>query len=88
MFHVQPDRSLLVYCPQNDLTLSLPDIKALDLFTAKVFVDDKSNFAVVSVREENIVGEGESAGYQHFLLFPQCFQNLYSLEMPEIRFHL
>ena len=24
-------------------------------------------------RVENIVGEGENAGYQHFLLFPQCF---------------
>ena len=23
---------------------------------------------------ENIVGIGENAGYQHFLLFPQCFQ--------------
>ena len=23
---------------------------------------------------ENIVGNGENAGYQHFLLFPQCFQ--------------
>ena len=25
---------------------------------------------------ENIVGKGENAGYQHFLLFPQCFQKL------------
>ena len=24
--------------------------------------------------EENIVGKGENAGYQHFLLYPQCFQ--------------
>ena len=24
--------------------------------------------------EENIVGKGENAGNQHFLLFPQCFQ--------------
>ena len=23
---------------------------------------------------ENIVGKGENAGHQHFLLFPQCFQ--------------
>ena len=22
---------------------------------------------------ENMVGKGENAGYQHFLLFPQCF---------------
>ena len=25
---------------------------------------------------ENIVGNGENAGYQHFLLFPQCFQKV------------
>ena len=25
-------------------------------------------------RVENFVGKGENAGYQHFLLFPQCFQ--------------
>ena len=24
---------------------------------------------------EKIVGKGENAGYQHFLLFPQCFEN-------------
>ena len=24
---------------------------------------------------EKIVGKGENAGYQHFLLFPQCFQH-------------
>ena len=23
---------------------------------------------------ENLVGKAENAGYQHFLLFPQCFQ--------------
>ena len=23
---------------------------------------------------EKIAGKGENAGYQHFLLFPQCFQ--------------
>ena len=25
-------------------------------------------------RVENILGKGENAGNQHFLLFPQCFQ--------------
>ena len=31
---------------------------------------------IISVfdRVENIVGKGENAGYQLFLLFPQCFQ--------------
>ena len=28
----------------------------------------------VSGRVQNIVGKIENAGYQHFLLFPQCFQ--------------
>ena len=27
-------------------------------------------------RAENIVGKEENAGYQHFLLFPQCFQKV------------
>ena len=26
---------------------------------------------------ENKVGKGENAGYQHFLLFPQCFQKAF-----------
>ena len=26
---------------------------------------------------ENIVGKGENAGYQHFLLFPRCFQKAF-----------
>ena len=44
----------------------------------KDFADDKIivtyliNF--VLGRVENIVGKGENAGYQHFLLFPQYFQ--------------
>ena len=25
---------------------------------------------------ENIVGKGENAGHQHFLLYPKCLQNL------------
>ena len=33
---------------------------------------------IISVfdRVENIVGKGESAGYQHFLLFLQCFKKV------------
>ena len=31
---------------------------------------------IISIFEsvENIVGKGENAGYQHFLLFQQCFE--------------
>ena len=43
----------------------------------KAFADDKFCVAkmVISVfdRVENIVGRGENAGHQHFLLFTQCF---------------
>ena len=57
---------------------SLPNDKFLDLSKLKAFADDKINvteklkfvFGIV----ENIVRKGENAGYQHFLLFPQCFQ--------------
>ena len=30
---------------------------------------------------ENIVGTGENAGYRHFLLFPECFQNFLSVKV-------
>ena len=36
-------------------------------------VNEKLKF--VLGRVENIVGKGENAGYQHFLLFQQYFQN-------------
>ena len=56
----------------------LPDEKILGLPKLKAFVDDKSNVTknikVVFHRIENTVGKEEKAGYQHFLLFPQCFQ--------------
>ena len=38
----------------------------------KINVNQKLNFDIG--RLENIVGKGENAGYQHFLLFPQGFQ--------------
>ena len=45
----------------------------------KAFADDKFNLAeklkyVLGRVEENFVGKGENAGYQHFLIFQQCFQ--------------
>ena len=59
---------------------SLPNDKKLNLTKLKAFADDKSHVTemMISVfgRIENIVEKGENAGYQHFLLFPQCFQQL------------
>ena len=57
---------------------SLPNDKFLDSTNFKAFADDKSNVGKIIIslldRVENIVGKGENAGYQHFLLFPHCFQ--------------
>ena len=56
----------------------LPDDKILPLSKLKAFADD--NFIVAQIakfffnRVENIVEKGENADFQHFLLFPQCFQ--------------
>ena len=50
----------------------------LDWPKLKAFADDKINVTqtlkFVLGRKEKIVGKGENAAYQHFLLFPQCFQ--------------
>ena len=33
---------------------------------------------------ESIVGKGENAGYQHFLLLPQCLQKIISPELLKV----
>ena len=52
----------------------------LHLSKMKAFAEDKINMTqklkFFLGKIENIVGNGENAGYQHFLLFPQCFQRL------------
>ena len=43
----------------------------------KAFADKKLNIDKMTIsvleRVESTEGKGENAGYQHFLLFPQCF---------------
>ena len=60
---------------------SLQNDKILDWSKMKAFADDKINVTeklrFVLEKVENIVGKGENAGHQHFLLFPQCFQKAY-----------
>ena len=55
----------------------IPNDKLLDWFKLKAFTDDKIKELKVMIfvfdRVENIVVKGENVGYQHFLLFPQCF---------------
>ena len=56
----------------------LPNDKILDENKLKSICGRQITFffeMMISIfdRIENTVGEGENAGYQHFLLFPQCF---------------
>ena len=57
---------------------SFPNTKFLDWSKLKELADDKINvnekLKFVSERVENNLGQGENAGYQHFLLFHKCFQ--------------
>ena len=61
---------------------TLPEDNLFGLPKLKAFVDDKldvtENIKVVVHRIENIAGKEENAGYQHFLLFPQCLQKAFS----------
>ena len=61
-----------------NLLNSLPNDKFLDVIKLKAFADDELNVAKTTIflfdRAENTVGKEENAGYQHFLLFPQCFR--------------
>ena len=50
---------------------SLPNNKILDQFK---FKDETEKLKFVSEMVENSLAEGENAGYQHFHLFPKCFQ--------------
>ena len=56
---------------------SLPNGKNFRLYEIERISDDQLNVAKMTIflfeRAVNTVGKGENAGYQHFLLFPQCF---------------
>ena len=74
--------------PLADKISPLPDDKILGLPKLKAFAGYKSNFTqnikVVFHRIENIVGKEENAGYQNFLLFPQCFQKAFSFSASKV----
>ena len=63
--------------------------KILDYSKLKAFADDKINVAKMMIslsdRVENIARKGENAGYQHFLLFPQCFQKTFFFRVVKSR---
>ena len=57
--------------------------RLLDITKLKISADNKINEAQIMIsvfdRVENIVRKGGNAGYQHFLLFPQCVQKRFFL---------
>ena len=65
--------------PTNLFNL-IPNSTFLDVTILKALADYKLNVAKMTIslfdRAENTVGKGENAGYQHFLLNPQCFPKL------------
>ena len=68
---------------------SLPNDKFLDWSELEELADNKINVTkklkFASRRVENIVGKGENAGYQHFLLFLQCFLKAFFLRVIKSR---
>ena len=61
---------------------SLPSDKFLNLSKLQAFGDNKINVTeklkFVFARVEIIVGKGENAGNQHFLVFPRFFKPSFS----------
>ena len=59
---------------------SLPNVKVLDWSKLKAFPDNRPNVTQKLnfdfQMEENIVGKGENAGYQHFFLSHYVFKRL------------
>ena len=68
--------------------LTLPNDKISALTKLKAFADDKFTVAKLMIpvfdRVENIVVKGENASYQHFLLFPECFQKTSYTELLKV----
>ena len=54
----------------------IPNDEILDWFKLQAFADDNKCDTKLKFGFEKVenVGKGENAGYQHFLLFLQCFQ--------------
>ena len=64
-------------------TKRFPKRQILGASKLKEFADDnfkfEENSRKFSKQVENIVGKGEIARYEQFLLFPHCFQKTYTV---------
>ena len=71
--HFDPPAQLIFFARIN----SFPNNKILDATKLKAYADDKLNIHKMTIslfdRVENTVGKGKNTGFQHLLLFPQCF---------------
>ena len=54
----------------NDTILDQSKFK--ELADAKINTTTKLKFVLAMV--ESVLGKGQNSGYQHFVLFPKCFQ--------------
>ena len=61
-------KSISINDRDEDIMIAIPH------FFLKLFTTQSRLLTILRKRAfENIVGKGENAGDQHFLLFPQCF---------------
>ena len=77
LFLFPPLRTLLLFnsFTNDNLFLDWSKLKAL-IADDKINMTEKLEFVLGQI--EKIVGKGENACYQHFLLYPQCFQVFFS----------
>ena len=65
---------LLNILPKKTKILDMTKLKTFTDNKLSTFPDDKLSVSKMTIsfldREENTVGKGKNAGYQHFLLFP------------------
>ena len=66
------------------IVIPFPEDRILDSSNLKEFAYDKLKFdengLKLSKRVENILGKGEIAPNEPFLLLPQCFQNIFTAD--------
>ena len=88
IFHKSLWFNLRIICVKNPSPLhqkkTFPRQQILHSSKLKDFADDNFRFAEsgqkFSKRVENTVGKGEIACYEEFLVFPQCFQKIYTAD--------
>ena len=71
-----------IYSLSNHTILNMSQLKASAYDKLFCGLDGENVFD----RTQNLMGNGENTGYQHFLHFPQCFQKHSSTELLKVAF--